>query len=124
MGLSTWSSMDIVFASSSFSISISLFLICTRAYYYFRRGPNPLSNGFRVRVDSHNPSESGGQTGIVAIEAWFLYWMVAHFTLRTYDVNKAFFPKKIGFDDSFDVTKCLQQIEIPDSLRISAYCNE
>ena len=24
-------------------------------------------------------------------------------------------PKKIGFDDSFDVTKCLQQIEIPDT---------
>ena len=24
------------------------------------------------------------------------------------------FPKKIGFDDSFDVTKCLQQIEMPD----------
>ena len=23
------------------------------------------------------------------------------------------FPKKIGFDDSFDVTKCLQQIEMP-----------
>ena len=42
--------------------------------------------------------------------------MVAHFTLRTYDVNKAFFRKKIGFDDSFDVTKCRQQIEMPDLL--------
>ena len=38
--------------------------------------------------------------------------MVAHFTLRTYDVNKVFFRrKKNEFDDSFDVTKCLQQIE-------------
>ena len=41
--------------------------------------------------------------------------MFAHFTLRTNDENKIFFPgKKIGFDDSFDVTKCLQKIEIPD----------
>ena len=47
--------------------------------------------------------------------------MVAHFTLRTYDVNKVFFLKKIGFDDSFDVTKCLQQIEIPDLLHVCAW---
>ena len=40
--------------------------------------------------------------------------MVAHFTLRTYDVNKVFFREKNRFDDSFDVTKCLQQIEMPD----------
>ena len=26
--------------------------------------------------------------------------------------------KKIGLDDSFDVTKCLQQIEIPDLLHV------
>ena len=42
--------------------------------------------------------------------------MVAHFTLRAYDVSKVFFRKK--FDDSFDVTKCLQQIEMPDLLHI------
>ena len=36
--------------------------------------------------------------------------------LRKYDVNKVFSEKKIGFYDSFDVTKCLQQIEIPDLL--------
>ena len=44
------------------------------------------------------------------------------FMLRTYDVNKVFFrrKKKIGFDDSFDVTKCLQQIEMPDLLHICA----
>ena len=47
--------------------------------------------------------------------------MVAHFMLRTYDVNKAFFEKKkIEFDDSFDVTKCLQQIEMPDLLHVCA----
>ena len=45
--------------------------------------------------------------------------MVAHFTLRTYDVNKVF-KKKPGFDDSFDVTKCLQQIEVPDLLHVCA----
>ena len=46
--------------------------------------------------------------------------MVAHFTLRTYDVNKVFFLTKIEFDDSFDVTKCLQQIEMPDFLHVCA----
>ena len=28
--------------------------------------------------------------------------------------------KKIGFDDSFDATKCLQQIEMPELLRVCA----
>ena len=44
--------------------------------------------------------------------------MVANFTLRTYDVNKVFSEKKIGFDDSLDVSKCLQQIEMPDLLHV------
>ena len=44
--------------------------------------------------------------------------MVAPFTLRTYDVNKVFF-LKIGFDDSFDVTKCLQQFEMHDYLHVA-----
>ena len=42
--------------------------------------------------------------------------MVAHFT---YDVNKAFVRKKIEFDDSLDVTKCLR-IEMPDLLHVCA----
>ena len=46
--------------------------------------------------------------------------MVAHFTWRTYDVYKVFFRKKIRFDDSFDVTKCLQKIENPDLLHMCA----
>ena len=46
--------------------------------------------------------------------------MVPHFTFRTNDKNKVFFPKKIGFDDSCDVTKCLQQIEMPDLLHVCA----
>ena len=50
--------------------------------------------------------------------------MVAHFTLRTYDVNKVFFRKKIGFDDYFDVSKCLQQIKISDLLHVCAWRNE
>ena len=29
--------------------------------------------------------------------------------------------KKIGFDHSFDVTKCLQQIEMPDLLQMCAH---
>ena len=41
--------------------------------------------------------------------------MVGHFTLRTHDVNKVFFrEKKIEDNDSFDVTKCFDQIEKPD----------
>ena len=47
--------------------------------------------------------------------------MVAYFMLRTYDVKKAFFrEKKIEFEDSLDVTKCLQHIEIPDLLHVCA----
>ena len=46
--------------------------------------------------------------------------MVAHFTVRTNDKTKVFSDKKIGFDDSFDVTKCLQQIEMPDLLQVCA----
>ena len=47
--------------------------------------------------------------------------MVTHFTLRTNDENKVFFRKKIEFDDSFDVTKCLQQIEMLDLLHVCVY---
>ena len=46
--------------------------------------------------------------------------MVAHFTLRTNDETRSFSEKKIGFDDSFDVTKCLPQIEMPDLIRVCA----
>ena len=34
------------------------------------------------------------------------------------------FWKKIGFEDSFDVTKCLQQVETPDLLHMSATFSE
>ena len=45
--------------------------------------------------------------------------MVAQITLRTHDVKKVFSErKKMGFDHSFDVTKCLHQIEIPDLLHM------
>ena len=51
--------------------------------------------------------------------------MVAQNMLRMYDVKKGLFrEKKIGFDDSFDATKCLQQIEIPDLLHMCAHCSE
>ena len=50
--------------------------------------------------------------------------MVAHFTLRTYDINEVFFRKKIGFDDSIDVTKCLKQIEMSDLLHMYTLCSE
>ena len=38
--------------------------------------------------------------------------------------KQGLFPKKIGFDDSFDVTECLQQIEMPDLLHVCAEWNE
>ena len=44
---------------------------------------------------------------------WYLYKSVTQNKLRTHDVKRSF-PKKIGFDDSFD-----QQIEIPDVLHMS-----
>ena len=39
--------------------------------------------------------------------------------------KQGLFPrKKIEFDGSFDVTKCLQQIEMPDLLHMCVYWNE
>ena len=46
--------------------------------------------------------------------------MVAQIMLRTYKVKNIFSEKKNGFFDSFDLTKCLQQIEIPNFLHMSA----
>ena len=40
--------------------------------------------------------------------------------LRAYQVKQEEEKKKIGFDDSVDITKCLQQIEIPDLLQMCA----
>ena len=38
--------------------------------------------------------------------------------LHTYDAKQVFSEKIIGFHDSFDVTKCLQQIEMPELLHM------
>ena len=46
--------------------------------------------------------------------------MVAHFTLRMYDVNKVFIEKKFEFNESFVVTKCLEQTEKPDLRHVCA----
>ena len=50
-----------------------------------------------------------------------LYEMVPENMLRVYDVKKGLFRKKIGFDGSFDVAKCLQQVGILDLLHMYAY---
>ena len=55
---------------------------------------------------------------------FFLYQMVAHFTVRTYDVEQVFSEKIIGFNDSFDVAKCLCHIEMPDLLHMCAQGNK
>ena len=46
--------------------------------------------------------------------------MVAQFMLRTYDVKWVISEKIFGFDDFFDLTKCLRQIEISDLLHMCA----
>ena len=50
----------------------------------------------------------------------YLYNMVAQKKLRTHYVKQVFSEKGIGFDDSFDVPKCLQQIEMPDLVHMCA----
>ena len=49
--------------------------------------------------------------------------MVAQNMLRMYEV-KYVFPKKIGFGNSFELTKCIQQIEISDLLHLCAPCSD
>ena len=47
--------------------------------------------------------------------------MVAQNTSRTQDAKRGIFrEKKTGFDNSFDVTKGLHQIEIPNLLHMCA----
>ena len=50
--------------------------------------------------------------------------MVAQNMLRMYEVKYVFSEKLFGFGDSFDVTKCLQQFEMPDVWHMSAPCSE
>ena len=51
--------------------------------------------------------------------------LVAYFMMFTCEVKyRLFREKKIGFDNSFDVTKCLQQIKIPGLLPMCAPCSE
>ena len=54
---------------------------------------------------------------MLCITPWCLYSMVAQNMLRTHDIEQVI-PKNIGFEDSFDVTKCLQPIEAPDVLHM------
>ena len=50
--------------------------------------------------------------------------MVAQNMMRTYDVTQFFSGFFFGFDDSFDVTERLQQIEIPYSLHMCTPSSE
>ena len=47
--------------------------------------------------------------------------MVAQNILRTYEVKSV---KKFGYDELFDVTQCLEQIEIPDLFHMCAPCSK
>ena len=50
--------------------------------------------------------------------------MVAHNMVRTSEIKNVFSEKKSGFDDSFDVTKCIKQPEMPDLLHMCEPCSE
>ena len=82
--------------------------------------PNQVNNYKSVGRIHHSVStalsKSENTTERGKGDAWYLYQMVVYFMLRTYDINQVFF----RFDDSFVVTKCLQQIEMPDLLHVGA----
>ena len=50
--------------------------------------------------------------------------MVAQNMIRIHKIKIGLCRKKFGFKDSFDVTKCLQQIEIPVLLHMCAPSSE
>ena len=52
------------------------------------------------------------------------YRVVAQNMLRTYEVKEVFSEKNTRFDDSFLISKCHQQIEIPDLLHMCTPCSE
>ena len=75
-----------------------------------------------MKPDPRTPLRKTGSVTLffLWLQHAYLYKMVAQNLLRTYDENYVFTEKKIGFDDSFDVTKCLQIIEMPDLLHMCA----
>ena len=63
---------------------------------------------------SRSNIETESENGLFpSFDPWYLDRMVAKTRLRAYDVKKF-------FSDSFDVTKCLQQIEMPDLILMCA----
>ena len=54
---------------------------------------------------------------------FYIRWLlISRFARMTW--KRSFSEKKIEFDDSFDVTKCLQQIEMAELLPVCAWWNE
>ena len=75
-------------------------------------GHNPIHGLFVREVE---PTFKGTVVTIVFILDVYSFH-VAHVCCK-----QGLFPKKkLGFNDSFDVTKCLQQIEMPDLLHVYA----
>ena len=56
--------------------------------------------------------------GYYFLDIQYLFKMEAKNMLPTYDVKLVISEKKLGFDDTFNVTKCHQQSEIPDLLHM------
>ena len=67
-----------------------------------------LPNGYFNNIDREVITQT-----VLWIQPWYLYQRWQLRTYCAYDVKQVIAEKKIGFDDSFYVTKCLKQIRIP-----------
>ena len=56
---------------------------------------------------------------VTALHGFYIRWLLISGCVRMM-LTRSFSENKIGFDDSFDVTKCLQQIEMLDLLHVCA----
>ena len=52
-------------------------------------------------------------------DGFYIRWLLISRCARMM-LTRSFSEKKIGFDDSFDVIKCLQQSKMPDLLHVCA----
>ena len=110
-----------VFLKNGFTnLKSDLYLRCFTHTYYIEN----FTFKYNIKKICSGPYLQGGRIGYRLLHGFYIRWLLIS-PLRTNDDNKVFFwRKKIGFDDSFDVTKCLQQIEIPDLLQMCAQWNK
>ena len=56
---------------------------------------------------------------VCLLHGFYIWWFLISRCARMMK-TRSFSEKKIGFDDSFDVTKCIRQIEMPDLVHVCA----